>query len=97
MLETPESHIRYSMVLKYRRVRTHEKNMDWEISSEAANSGTFNDYPGSGSTPKRVGAESPKPRKWHGEDIVYTLLKGRGHFMSGRFSEPELCKEWRCG
>jgi hypothetical protein len=61
MLETPESHIYYSVVLKERRARQFKENMDWTISSEAPNRRTFNDYAGSGGTSKRAEAESPKP------------------------------------
>lgn len=55
-----------------------ENNKDWAISSQASNRGRFNDYPGSGSTPKRVEMGNPKPHMWHGEDIVCALQKCRG-------------------
>lgn len=38
-----------------------KKNMDWEISSEASNRGTFNDYAGSGGRGKRPETGNPKP------------------------------------
>ena len=41
--------------------RTAKNDMDWTISSQAANSGRFNDYPGSGSRNKRSEMGSPKP------------------------------------
>ena len=45
LLETPESPIRHSIAMKHAQVRRLEKNGDWTISSQAANSGRFRDYP----------------------------------------------------
>ena len=55
--------------------------MDWAISSQAANSGRFNDYPA------REYAASDWRWKWRAslwdEDIVCTLSKDKGHDVPG--------------
>jgi len=48
-----------------------------------------------------VGASAPKrgtlTQKWYGEDIVYTLLKDRGHVYAGQeVASLSYAIEWRC-
>ena len=50
-----------------------ENDTDWAISSQAVNSGRFNDYPAREYTASAV--EVVRIRK--DEDIVYSLLKNR--------------------